>query len=315
LFCWINGIIAMRIQFLSFFVLLFAMGCDDASDVVVPDVGEFNADTRGIGFFDYDGYAPFQDKQIRVYYYIPDAVTSNSEILFVFHGNGRNAKDYRNAMIDKANEYNFIVIAPRFSSEDFPGGDGYILGNVFEDGDNPSEDTLNPESDWAFSVIEPIFDHVTESLENLNASYKIFGHSAGGQFAHRFWFFKPQARVNELVVSAPGWYTAVDHETSFPYGFKNSPLENRSLGNLFSKQLHIIVGEEDNDPNASSLRRNSIVDQQGTNRLDRAFYFYSTAMDTANDNGFSFNWSYETIPNVGHEYIKTSEKGADILFN
>jgi hypothetical protein len=305
----------MKIKFLSFCILFLLMGCDNSSESTEPESGEFNSDTRGIGFFDYEGYAPFQDKQIRVYFYIPDAVTSTSEILFVFHGNGRNAKDYRNAMIEKADEYNFIVIAPRFSSEDFPGGDAYILGNVFVDGDNPSEDSLNEEADWTFSVVEPIFDFVTGSIDNLTTSYKAFGHSAGGQFAHRFWFFKPQARVNEIVVSAPGWYTAVDYETSFPYGFKNSPLENVNLSSLLSKSLHIIVGDEDNDPNASSLRRNSIVDQQGTNRLDRAFYFYSTAMDMANDNGFQFNWSYETIPNVGHEYIETSKKAADLLFN
>jgi len=305
----------MKLKFVALYILILFFGCDNPTEIKAPIAGEINSATRGLGFFDYNGYAPFQDKQIRVYFYIPEHVTNTSEILFVFHGNGRNAKAYRNAMIDKADQYNFIVIAPRFTSEDFPGGDKYILGNVFVDGDNPSEDTLNNEDDWTFSVIEPLFDYVTGTLENLNETYKAFGHSAGGQFAHRFLFFKPNARIEEMVCSAPGWYTVIDQETSFPYGFKNSPLVGVGLSNLFFKKLNIIVGENDNDPNASNLRRNAVVDQQGLNRLDRADYFYTTAQNLATDNNYMFNWNYETIPNVGHEYVKTSKKAADILFN
>lgn len=303
----------LKLLFVSF--LLVIVSCDNPTEVTEPVIQDFNASTRGAGFFDYAAYAPFQNKTIRVYYYIPENVTPNSEILFVFHGNSRNALDYRNAMIEKAEQYNFISIAPKFSNEDFPGGDQYNLGNVFVDGDNPSADTLNPESEWTFSAVEPLFDYITANLENTTSTYKIFGHSAGGQFAHRLVFFKPNTSVEELVVSAPGWYTAVDFDTTFPYGFKSSPLENSDLNALLSKRLHVVVGEEDNDPNASSLRRNSIVDQQGTNRLDRANYFYNSALNIANANGFNFNWTFETIPDTGHEYLKTSKRAADILFN
>ena len=109
----------------------------------------------GAGFFE---FSEVQSKFIRTYYYIPETRTSTTPILFVFHGAGRNARDYRDAMIAKANQYQYIVIAPEFSITDFPGGDGYNLGNVFVDGDNPLSSTLNPEEAWAFSVIEPLFD-------------------------------------------------------------------------------------------------------------------------------------------------------------
>ena len=49
---------------------------------------------------------------------------------------------------------------------------------------------------------------------------------------------------------------------------------------LLSKELTILIGENDNDPNDSGLRRNSIVDQQGVNRFTRANYFYNLALKT-----------------------------------
>ena len=58
-----------------------------------------------------------------------------------------------------ANENSFIVIAPEFSSEHYPElGDDYLMGNVYIDGDNPTTESRNPENEWTFSVIEPLFD-------------------------------------------------------------------------------------------------------------------------------------------------------------
>lgn len=294
---------------------LIFFSCEDYSTSTIDEAEDFNENSRGIGFFDYNEYLPFEDKNIRVYFYVPENVNNTTEILFIFHGNGRNAKDYRNAMISKADEYNFIIITPKFSSEYFPGGDAYNLGNVFVDGDNPSESTLNPEEQWTFSVIEPIFDHVKEKLNNTSQSYHVFGHSAGGQVAHRFLFFKPNARIKKMVASASGWYTVTDQSISFPYGFENCPLEQSNFSELFQKELTVIVGDLDNDPNAPALRRNSFADAQGTNRLDRAIHFYNTAENLAEDNNAMFNWDLRIIENVDHDFQKMSLVAADIIFN
>lgn len=305
----------MKPYLVIFICILGFFSCEDYSTSSTVDAEEFNQDSRGIGFFDYNGYSPFADKTIRVYYYIPENVDNTTDILFIFHGNGRNAKEYRNAMISKAEAYNFIIITPKFSSEYFPGGDMYNLGNVFADGDNPSESTLNPEEQWTFSVIEPIFDHVKDKLNNTTASYHVFGHSAGGQVAHRFLFFKPHARINKMVASASGWYTVTDTSISFPYGFDNCPLEQSVLPELFQKELTIIVGDLDNDPNAPALRRNAFADAQGTNRLDRAIHFYNTAENLAEENNAMFNWDLRILENVDHDFLKTSLTAADIIFN
>lgn len=299
-----------------FFVVLAALtACTDntTSSTLEPSLPDANS--SGSGVFEFNTYEPFDSKTINVYYHIPENVNVNTEILFVFHGNGRNAFDYRNAMIAESEAYNFIVIAPQFSSQDFPGGDSYNLGNVFMDGDNPSPETLNPEEDWTFSVIEPLFDYFRNLIGNLNTSYDVFGHSAGGQFAHRYLMFKPAANYNRVVVSGSGWYTMPDPSVRFPYGFSDSPLESQSLIDLYQKELIILIGELDNDPNAAGLRRNEFADVQGDNRFERAETFYNFALEDTQQLEIDLFWELEINSNAGHSYILAASKAAQILYN
>jgi pimeloyl-ACP methyl ester carboxylesterase len=295
--------------------LLFNNSCSNDSETVPTIQGSINETTIGSGVFEYTDYEPFNGKTLRIFYHIPSDVSSNTPIIFVFHGNSRNAFDYRNAMVEKANAFNFIVIAPEFSNINFPTGDAYNLGNVFVDGDNPSASTLNPEEEWTFSVIEPLFDYIKQNLNNTTLKYHVFGHSAGAQFAHRFAMFKPHARYDKMVVSAGGWYTVTDLNIRFPYGFGDSPLEHIELSNLFNKQIMIQVGSLDNDPNAPQLRRNEFADAQGLNRLARAQHFYNKAAQLAQQNGFSFQWELHVNANADHNFMVASQKGADLIFN
>ncbi|OZV70569.1 hypothetical protein [Winogradskyella aurantia] len=274
-----------------------------------------NNSLTGTGFFEYSDYEPFSNKVMNIYYHVPPNSSATTPMLFVFHGAGRNAKDYRNAMLEKANTFGFIIIAPEFSITNFPGGDAYNLGNVFVDGDNPSPATLNPEEDWTFSVIDPLFDFIKTNLENTTEKYHVFGHSAGGQFAHRFVMFKPNARIEKVVASASGWYTVPTEDVSFPYGFNNSPLENLSLNELYDKNLTVLIGDLDNDPNAPGLRHNVFADAQGINRFARAQYFYNLAFEQAQDGNLDFNWVLEINNGADHNYVEASLKAADLIFN
>ena len=161
----------------------------------------------GTDSFRFTHQATLKNDEIDIFYHIPQVNSVTTPIVFVFHGGARNPRTYRDSLISKADELGFIVIAPGLPSSLFPGGDGYNLGNVFVDGDNPSAGTLNDESDWAFSIVEPLFDHVKQQLGSQVSEYSVFGHSAGGQFSHRLLFFKPDARISKMVASASGWYT------------------------------------------------------------------------------------------------------------
>ena len=301
----------LRILFILSILSSFT-SCSDNSDNSINGPVILDEFVTGGGYFE---FSDFQSLIIKTYYHIPIYVTNNTPIVFVFHGAGRNAKDYRDAMIAKSNQFNFIVIVPEFSIANFPGGDGYNLGNVFIDGDNPSIGTLNPEEEWAFSVIEPLFDFIKQSLNNSTPKYHIFGHSAGGQFAHRFMMFKPNARFDKVVSSGSGWYTVPDLDINFPYGFKNSPLEDNSFENLFEKQLTIQIGELDNDPNSAGLRHNQFADAQGLNRLERANHFFDEALQLSQEYNLEFNWDLYINEGRTHDYLTASESAANLIFN
>ena len=300
------------IIYLVFFMLMACSGDSQSSKILASNL---DYQTTGSGFFDFTDYQPFHNKPIKVYFYIPKNSNSNSSIVFIFHGTDRNAKYYRDAAISKANQYNFIVMAPELLNIDFPGGDGYNLGNVFIDGDNPTTSTLNPEDQWTFSLIEPLFDFIKGGLNNVSTKYHIIGHSAGGQFANRFIMFKPNAKFDKVVSSGSGWYTIPDISIQFPYGFKNSPLETLSLTSLFNKNLIIQIGALDNDPNSPGLRHNELADAQGLNRLDRANYFFQKSENLSLLNNLEFNWQFYINENVGHNFQSAIENAADIIFN
>ena len=233
----------------------------------------------------------------------------------LLHGAGRNAREYRDAIVSKANEYNFIVIAPEFSTKNYPGGDGYNLGNVFLDGDNPTDNSLNTESEWAFSVINPLFNFIKNKTRNSSERYHMIGHSAGAQFAHRFVMFKPNTNINHVILSAAGWYTVPDFSVNFPYGFQKSPLENINLKNLFNVSISIQIGELDNNPNAPGLRKNQYTAIQGSNRFQRAYHFYNKSKSFADLNGHPFKWRIQTNEGLDHDFKAAIRIAADTIFN
>ncbi|NVK28056.1 MAG: hypothetical protein HWE14_08430 [Flavobacteriia bacterium] len=301
----------MRVVY-RYIILLLAVVSISSCKQNDPD--DFNSRLKGSGVFVFDDYEPFADVPMNIYYHVPTSVDAKTPICIAFHGNGRDALETRDALISKADKLGFIAIVPEFSRAQFPGADRYMLGNMFVDGDNPSPSTQKPEEDWTFSIIEPLFDHISELTSNENTGYDVIGHSAGAQFAHRFLMFKPGNRVNRMVCSAAGWYTMPDDDVQFPYGRGDSPTDGASLVHFFDFPMYVIVGTLDNDPNDPSLRRNASADAQGTNRLARAQYFYTESQNTAQSLQIPFGWQYKSLLNVDHDRDASMQAGADLLY-
>ena len=257
---------------------------------------------RGTGRFTYFPPGSLANKPVIVHYHIPEGDLQNMPILFSFHGANRNADDYRDYWVEAANQNNTMIFAPEFSSTFYPGlGDDYLMGSVFVDGDNPSTDTRNPKSEWTFSVIEPLFDFIKTEISGNQSSYNAWGHSGGAQFLHRFLFFIPNNRVLKAICANAGWYTVPQEDINFPYGIAESGLTNDQLIAAFQKELILHLGENDNDPNASNLRRNQTVDdQQGLHRLARGNYFFSTSNSKAIELNTPFEWEKITVPTIDH---------------
>ena len=90
----------------------------------------------------------------------------------------------------------------------------------------------------------------------------------------------------------------------FPYGLDKGQLDDSVLKKAFLKKLYVHLGEEDTNPNSSSLRHNEIVDsQQGITRRARGRYFYKTAKENAEILNTEFNWiKTQEVKEVAHDY-------------
>ena len=256
------------------------------------------------GSFIFTPQAPLNRNPLKVFYHIPDGDITTMPILISLHGASRNGESYRDYWIQMANEHGFIVIAPEFTTENYPGlGDNYNMSNIFDDGDNPSLETFNDKSEWTFSTLDPLFDYVKVAASNIRETYNAWGHSGGAQFLHRFVTYLPNSKLDIAVCSNAGWYTVAENGVSFPYGIDNGQLPTTDLITAFSKKLIVHLGKNDtNSDSSTGIRRNDVVDaQQGIHRFERGQYFFNTSQATAQNMEVTFNWEKHEVAGIGHQ--------------
>jgi hypothetical protein len=256
------------------------------------------------GSFIFDPQALLNRQPVEIFYHIPDGDIATMPILMSLHGADRNGDTHRDFWIDMANEHGFMVMAPEFSTANYPGlGDNYIMSNIFDDGDNPSSATFNNQNEWTCFVLDPLFEYVKTVISGTQQKYSAWGHSAGAQFLHRLFMYLPNSKLDIAVCSNAGWYTVPENTVSYPYGILNGQLPTSDLTAAFSKKLIVHLGKNDtnSDPN-SGIRRNDVVDaQQGVHRFERGQYFFNTSQATAQNMAATFNWEKQEVAGVGHQ--------------
>ena len=200
-------------------------------------------------------------------------------------------------------------MAPAFSRDDFPNAAGYNLGAVFEgDGTTAREESL-----WAFSAIEPLFDHIVASLDGAQTHYSIYGHSAGSQFVHRFLFFKPDARVKRYIAANAGWYTFADPAIAFPFGLGGLEISEEAIQQALAKDVFIALGDKDSDPNSRLLNKSEGAMRQGPHRYARGQAFFAAAKALATEKGWKFGWSKREVKGVAHSNGDMASRVADLV--
>jgi poly(3-hydroxybutyrate) depolymerase len=234
--------------------------------------------------------------QQKVYLTRPVHLAPDRPIVFVMHGVGRNADEYRDQWHDLAIKHDFLLVVPEFSKRQFPGTEAYNLGNVFD-----AAGKLRPRAEWSFSAIEPIFDRVRGHFGMTTKAYAIFGHSAGGQFVHRFLYHVPNARVTRAVVANAGWYTMPLYNVAFPYGLRNSVVRSADLAAVLGMPVTILLGERDIDPEHPSLNQEPEAQLQGPHRFARGQAFFDAAADASVRLGVPFGWQLVTVPGADHD--------------
>lgn len=256
----------------------------------------------GHGNFVFKDEKSNKKKNIKVYYYKPEKLTLASRIVFVMHGNRRKAEGYRNLWAKFAKKYNFLVLCPEFSEKDFPGGFGYNMGNIYTD----KWERID-KSEWAFSVIERLFDYVKESTKMKTELYCIYGHSAGGQLVHRMVLFMPEARTSLAIAANPGYYTVPDYNTPLHCGIKGAGIDKEQLKKAFSKNLVILLGEKDTIPFENQTEHEK---KQGKNRVEKGLYFFHESKKLAEKMAADFNWKTRKVPGADHNSDKMDIYGS-----
>ncbi|MCT4630491.1 hypothetical protein [Winogradskyella sp.] len=87
---------------------------------------------EGSGSFNFHGGIGHENDTIKVHYYKPHNFTSNSKILLVIPGAGRNADDYRDSWIEASKKHSILIISPSYSEQQYDFGD-YHLGGIAKD--------------------------------------------------------------------------------------------------------------------------------------------------------------------------------------
>jgi len=276
--------------------LIFATGADIPSDRWHKGEGEFT----------FTGYAPLENKPVQVFYYIPkrDKI-EDMRVLFVAHGATRAGKVNLNAWKEFAERDGFVVIAAQFSKEYYHEND-YQFGGLYS-GTNTEE--LQPQNLWTYNQIEALFDDFLKKTGSKAKTYDIWGHSAGGQFVHRFLLTMPHARVGRAVAANAGsWTFPIDGLEAasgkiygWPFSIKNTPFGTReNLEKYFARDLTISLGTADIRTDTEDFPKHEAAMAEGGTRLERGHNFYNCAKKIALEMGLPFNWKVVEAEGIGH---------------
>lgn len=266
---------------------------------------------------------PGGTREVEVYYYRPRRLDEDSPVLIVLPGAGRNAWDYRDHWIDAAECFGVLVLSPHYPESRYPRFWNYNLAGMIADVEIDTKARAmvgyritSDRQQWLFDDIDRIFDQAVRATGLKTSRYDLFGHSAGGQFLHRFALFADDgARADRILASNSGWYTVPETAARFPYGLADAPIEERQLASAFARRLVVFLGgTDDANETRGDLVRSPDTDRQGLHRLARGKYFHAQAAKAAAGMKTAFNWTLHVVPGVGHDAKAMSEAAASYLY-
>ena len=251
-------------------------------------------------------FSDWEKPPINIFYKLPKEINNKTEILFIIHGNSRNADGYIEVWASLANNKNVILIAPEFIKSTFP---NYNTLQMSSSGGKIKSDTrfyLNGSIDLLFNFYRNKFNVKTDQ-------YMLYGHSGGAQFVHRYLLMSDMPKIKKAVAANAGWYTFLGG-WKFPYGIKETPskLSSGNLRRFLKMKLSVFIGSKDTEI-TSSVNQSKGANRQGANRFQRANNFFISSSDVAKKHDLEFNWNYKIIKGVGHSNSKMSLAAAEVL--
>lgn len=262
---------------------------------------------RGTSSFTFANWA---GPAIPVWAFVPEGIDpATAPILIVMHGQGRDADRYEAQWRGPAEACGFIAIAPEFSRRQFPTTREYNFGNITA----TAGDGLRPRNEWTFAAIEPLFDHVLARIGGRQKGYTIYGHAAGSQFVHRFALTQRETRAVRFLAANAGWYTLPTFAQDYPYGLTGTDLDEADVKRALGRDMVLLLGDRDIDPNEDSLNRSAGAMQQGPHRFARGHNFHGFGKALAQEKGWAFGWSVREVPGVAHDNGGIARAAGDLV--
>ena len=252
-------------------------------------------------------FTSWNKPDLDVFYHLPKTIDNDTKVLFVVHGNTRNADDYLNTWIRLTKDKNIAIFAPHFKRSSF------ISFNTLQMSTSNGKIRTNTNL-YLNNSIDTLFEYIKAKFKLNDKLYDIYGHSAGAQFVHRYLLMSDNPSVNKAVAANAGWYTFLNG-ADFPYGVKNPPisLTDSNVKKFLSTNLYILIGTNDIDVD-SSINKSKGAQKQGINRLQRAKNFFTYTESIVEQNNLEFKWKYQAVPGAPHSNKVMSKAAVLVLF-
>ena len=283
----------MRLNFFNFSILIFIFSI--TTNLYAAKLDKFT-------------FTSWNKPDLDVFYHLPNTIDNNTKILFVIHGNSRNADDYLNTWIKLAKGQNIAIFAPHFKRTSF------ISFNTLQM--STSSGRIRTDKNlYLNNSIDILFDFIKSKFSLSQELYNIYGHSAGAQFVHRYLLMSDKPKVKTAVAANAGWYTFLDG-SNFPYGLSNPPINFNSsnVRDFLQMDFHVLIGSADTDI-TSSVNQSNGANNQGANIFQRANNFFSYTQKIVDQNKLEFNWSFQIVNGVAHSNPRMSRAAAKILLD
>ena len=243
---------------------------------------------------------------INIFYSTPKSIDANTKILFIMHGASRTAEKYINDWLPIAKGRNVVLIAPEFSKESFP--EYVYLMMSTEKGKR-----LNNQSLYLNNSLGLIFDLFKAKLKLSTSTYRLYGHSGGSQFVHRYLLLSEETRIDKAAMANAGFYTFVNYEISYPFGLKNMNISDKRIEWFLRLKGAVFLGDADNDPKHKSLPLMRKARKQGRHRFQRGTNFFNDLIKLGVDNKLPFRWRFHIVPGVAHDNAGMSLAASEFL--
>jgi predicted esterase len=253
---------------------VLAMAVPYKPETVIQNITQYQVEVKKYTFSTKDG------RTIPVHYCFPKNNNANAKVLFTIHGGGRNPDKFIDVFKYLSETENTIVIAPGFSSGEFP---SYYSKNISNDADTPEK--------WQSKIIDDIFLDFKQRFSLPNNKYIMYGASNGADFTGLAVMFGESPYLEYAIAS-----NIASFSLSPSAHIRSTPIYKDLINKNLSKRMYILGGTID-----------PYLEYSNT------LGYYIENKEYCKENGLSCNWDLVVMEGVDHDFKKSVPYAIDII--